>query len=81
MCPPNDERQQLVVFRDPRPAVVSTFFHLKRKALSTPDDTAIFSMTIDEYVLKMLPTLCQWLAVRYMLFETFLVKQSNVSRS
>lgn len=61
-CPIIDDQQQMVVFRDPRPLVVSAYFYLvaaKRAKL----------LTIDEYVETMLPTYAQWVAVRYIIFE------------
>lgn len=76
-CLPDDDRQQMVVFRDPRAVVVSTFFHKKSRARERKGKP--FSKNIDEYVLEMLPTLCQWMVIRYIMFEAHLVHQSHVS--
>lgn len=60
-CPIIDERNQMVIFRDPRSLVVSAYFYLL--ALSRTEDT------VDQFVARMLPTFCQWVAVRYILFQ------------
>lgn len=61
-CPIIDDQQQMVVFRDPRPLVVSAYFYLvaaHRAKLGA----------IDAYVETMLPIYAQWVAVRYIIFE------------
>lgn len=37
--------------------------------------------TVDEYVVRMLPTICQWMAVRFIIFEGIMAHQSDVSRN
>lgn len=60
-CPVIDHKHQMVVFRDPRPLVVSAYFYLSNLKRT--------SGTADDYVMKMLPTYTQWVAVRYIIFE------------
>lgn len=69
-CEFTDEWLQMSVFRDPRPAVVSSYFHLKRTS-------KIPLPTLEEFVAKKLPIMCQWLAVRYTLFSGSLSHQST----
>lgn len=59
-CPIIDQQHQMVVFRDPRPLVVSAYFYLATLKRAHG--------TVDDYVVKMLPTYTQWVAVRYDLF-------------
>lgn len=68
-CDFTDEWLQMSVFRDPRPAVVSSYYHLKRIARELP--------TLEEFIAKKLPIMCQWLAVRYTLFSGSLSQQST----
>ena len=70
-CDVTDDWLQLVVLRDPRPAVVSTYFHLKAHTKSKVGE-------LDFFVSRQLPALCEWLAVRYILFCGFLRHQSIV---
>lgn len=65
-----DDWLQMAVFRDPRPTVVSSYFHLKRLAkMDLP--------SLEEFVAQKLPITCQWLAVRYNLFSGSLLHQST----
>lgn len=74
-----DDRHQLVVMRDPRAAVVSTFFHQKKFPLSkTPGSVGGDIHTLDEFVVAMAPVLCQWVALRYILFSAVLQEKSTV---
>lgn len=63
-CPVYDHRQQMVVMRDPRPVVVSSYFfalaHQKR---------ILNGESLDEYVVRMFPTVCQWVAIRHYFFQ------------
>lgn len=68
-CDVVDDWLQLAVFRDPRPAVVSEYFHLK---VHSDLDLG----TLKEFVARELPILCQWLAVRYTLFTEIIPQQS-----
>lgn len=55
----------MAVFRDPRAGVVSTYYHMERT--DNPDFRV--KETVDHFALRMLPILCQWITVRFMLFE------------
>lgn len=68
-CAINDDWLQMAVFRDPRPAVVSTFFHLEVHAGKDLGK-------LEDFVARELPVLCQWLTVRYILFAGLLYNQS-----
>lgn len=70
-CDITDNWLQMGVYRDPRPAVVSTFYHLE-----VHSDMHLGNL--DDYVIKELPIFCQWLAVRYILFSGILAAQSMV---
>lgn len=61
-CSPTDESLQMVILRDPRPMTVSSYYHQLIYYRQREG-------TIDEYVEKMLPTMCQWVALRHILFE------------
>lgn len=65
--------------RDPRPGAVSTYFHeqLHNKAYNK-GVAGSASETLDEFVLAMVPVLCQWLALRYLLFTEIMGPQSTV---
>lgn len=68
-CEINDDWIQMAVFRDPRPAVVSSYFHKQvqgNKHLGK----------LEDFVASELPILCQWVALRYMLFRGLLAQQS-----
>lgn len=69
-CEITDDWLQMVVYRDPRPAVVSAYFylglHLQRRELGS----------IEEFVVKHLPIACQFMAVRHILFSGLLTHQS-----
>lgn len=68
-CTINDDWLQMAVFRDPRPAVVSTYYHLEVHG-------GLGNESLDAFVAKELPILCQWVAARYILFSGMLVDQS-----
>lgn len=70
-CDVNDERLQMVVLRDPRPVTVSSYYH-QMIYYNVVDGT------VDEYVVKMLPTISQWLTIRHILFEEMMAEQSTV---
>ena len=69
-CVITDHWLQMAVFRDPRLAIVSSFYYMMVHHQSNPFGT------LDEFVTGELPILCQWLAVRYILFTGILVDQS-----
>eukprot|EP00752_Nemacystus_decipiens_P008641 g7715.t1 len=61
-----DEREkQMLILRDPRAVTVSTYFHLK----PFPNAPAhpIVGESIDDFVVRMMPTLCRYIHIRYLL--------------
>lgn len=68
-CEITDDWLQMAVFRDPRPAIVSTFYHLEVHGGRELGK-------LDDFVARELPILCQWVAVRYILFSGILADQS-----
>lgn len=72
ICEIVDHRQQLVVIRDPRAVVVSTYYHMLLNGHFVPFDN------VDDFVLAFLPTICKWVTIRYFLFGRMLVNQSTV---
>lgn len=70
-CDINDDWLQMVVFRDPRPAVVSAYFHL---GVHSDMDLG----PLKDFIARQLPSICQWLAIRYILFSGLLPHQSVV---
>lgn len=62
-----DDRLQMAVFRDPRPLAVSSYFHLLRE-----HPLVVKDMSVDTYVVAMLPVFCQWVSVRYLVFAELL---------
>ena len=68
-CDSTDDWLQMGIYRDPRPAIVSTFYHEEvQKDLDLGN--------LDDFVIRELPIICQWLAVRYILFSGVLTNQS-----
>lgn len=72
-----DDRHQFVIMRDPRAGAVSTFFH-QEKYPSSKKHFAVGGTihTLDEFTLAMVPVLCQWITVRYLLFSAILGNKS-----
>lgn len=68
-CDINDDWIQMAVFRDPRPAIVSSYFHREVQGSKHLG-------TLEDFVNRDLPLLCQWLALRYMLFRGMLNHRS-----
>ena len=68
-CEINDDWLQMAVFRDPRPVVVSSYFHREVHGNTDLGELEVF-------IAKELPILCQWVAIRYMLFRGLLAHQS-----
>ena len=68
-CDVTDDWLQLVVFRDPRLVVVSTYFHLKIHSTKEIGD-------LDDFVATELPIICEWMTVRHILFSGLLPHQS-----
>lgn len=69
-CDITDDWLQMVIFRDPRPTVVSTYFHIKTHHLDKD-----FGQ-LDSFIAAQLPNICEWLAVRHILFSGLLSHQS-----
>lgn len=72
ICEIVDHRQQLVVLRDPRAVVVSTYYHMVQNGHFLPFDN------VDDFVLAFLPTTCKWVTIRYFLFGKILANQSTL---
>lgn len=70
-CEITDDWLQMVVFRDPRPAAVSAYYHLQLHNSAKRD-----LGELEEFVARELPMLCEWMAVRYILFSGFLADKS-----
>lgn len=68
-CDITDDSLQMVIYRDPRPAVVSTFYHVKMYARMKIG-------SLEDFIADALPTLCEWLVVRHILFSGVLRHQS-----
>lgn len=68
-CDITDDWLQLVVFRDPRDVVVSTYFHMKVHSHKKVGD-------LEDFVARELPIICEYMAVRHILFSGFLPHQS-----
>lgn len=67
---------QMAVFRDPRAVAVSTYFwlHMYKKV----DGNGRLMETLDAFALRVLPVLCQWTTIRFILFNEYLSEQSTV---
>ncbi len=66
-CRVTDSRQQMLILRDPRAVVVSSFFYLKLH----PNSAGIArpGESLEEYALRMLPTMCRFVYLRYQLLQ------------
>lgn len=58
--------------RDPRPVAVSSYYHHKKYSRDVIEDN------LEQYITKILPRICMWTSIRYMLFTGTLAKQSTV---
>lgn len=63
----------MAVLRDPRPMSVSAYYH---KHSHTKTDWPRTNTTVEAFVEKTLPIMCQWVAVRYILFGDLMSGQS-----
>lgn len=72
-CALTQHEPQMVVFRDPRPMAVSAFYFTKIHDWNMSEH-----QTVDEFVLSIFPNMCQWLAIRYVLFEEVMAAYSTV---
>lgn len=68
--------QQMAIFRDPRSVAVSTYFW--KSLYNNVTDSGQPLETVDQYALRVLPILCQWIAVRHVLFGVYLAEQSTI---
>ena len=64
-CRLTDDRLQMLVLRDPRAVAVSSYFWL----LVHPMERTPTKETLEHYVLRMLPTICQYVHLRYVLLH------------
>lgn len=66
--------------RDPRAQAVSTFYHeIVHEHKETKFHWIGYGLsTVDEFVMETLPTLCQWLTIRYLLFAGAMAEQSTL---
>lgn len=71
-CRITDDRLQISVLRDPREVVVNSYFHHVLHNPSAVDGVE----SVDEFVVDMLPTICQWLSIRLWLFEEVMTHQT-----
>lgn len=67
-CRVVDDRKQMVIFRDPRAASVSSFFFLKAGGY-VPED-----QDIDAFVISNFPVFCKWLVIRMAIFARMFPK-------
>lgn len=65
--------RQMAIFRDPRAIAESTFYFQSGYGLARRP-----TENLDEFVSKYLPTICQWLAVRSIVFEGYAGANSTV---
>lgn len=63
-CTPTDDRLQMAIIRDPRPTVVSAYFHQIRFG----NEELLNGQTLDEYVLENSARIARAIALRYILF-------------
>ncbi|CAM9643453.1 unnamed protein product [Scytosiphon promiscuus] len=71
-----DEKLQFAPLRDPRAVAVSTYFNRRKNPLfysEYPDAPR----TVNEGVLKALPSVTKWIALRHILFEGMLANRSK----
>lgn len=68
-CTITDDWFTMAVFRDPRPTIVSAYFHIEAHTNRKLGD-------LDAFVARELPLSCQWLAARYILFAGTLADRS-----
>jgi len=66
-CAIADNRQQMLILRDPRAVVVSSFFYLKLHPNSA--GIARAGENLEDYALRMLPTMCRFVHLRYQLLQ------------
>lgn len=67
-----DDRLQMLVFRDPRAAAVSSFYYLSANNYIPAD------MDVDTFILQNFRGFCKWLLVRIVLFTQMTQKDKHV---
>lgn len=72
-CSITDTSRQMVIFRDPRPLAVSSYFFQAARWKHPENHSGI-----DVYVQTMFPIFCQWTAIRYVLFMEIMAPQSSL---
>eukprot|EP00752_Nemacystus_decipiens_P006728 g6051.t1 len=75
-CPITDDRMQMAVFRDPRAAAASLFFRMQREHPEALEKAGLVS--VDNFFLAVLPSLCKWTSVRHRLFADAVASPSIV---
>lgn len=71
-CNINDSDLQMAIFRDPRAVTVSSYYWLVAHYQKYRD----MKKTVDQYVLRMFLIICQWIVIRFYLFEGILSSRS-----
>lgn len=66
-----DDRSQLVILRDPRAVAVSSYYHRKNGNVLGGE------FSLEEYLPQILPGICMWTSIRYVLFAG-LLDNSNI---
>lgn len=74
-CRINDKRLQMLVLRDPRAVVVSSYFYLKTHKAHTAGPTHP-TESVDRYALRMLPTICRFMHIRYLVLVERMADQT-----
>lgn len=69
----SDTRLQFAQLRDPRAITVSAYFTLAKYS-----PRALKGMTVDEYFIANLPLTCQWIALRHIVFEGLMARNSSI---
>lgn len=90
-CTVADTRRQMAVMRNPLAVTVSHYFYLlmmrsrRRGNVNKPPlvepmlaDQQAQAKELEDYVSRMLPTVCQWVALRYILFAGLMSDQSTL---
>lgn len=72
-CKIQDERLQFGVFRDPRAVSISYYFWNVSRMRGPAQ-----KRSVDEFVIEMLPTICQWVSLRYLVFGEIIKAQSSL---
>lgn len=72
-CPITDDRDQLVILRDPRAMTVSSYYFGLVHDISN-----LRELSLDEFVFSALPSITQWVGIRYILFEGLMADRSTV---